>query len=621
MDLLPPLLRLWPPPLLLPLLLVLVGFIHCQTDLECLSEFRLSVIDQSGYLSSWSANSSSSSSICNAVGVQCLHPSEAKIYSLSLRAAGLSGSFPRGLDKCSSLTGLDLSGNSFSGAIPADLCKSLPFLVRLDLSGNDFSGSIPGELSQCQYLNALDLQQNHLTGSVPGQLGVLPRLTELHLEGNQLSGEIPPILASRPAANFQFQDNAGLCGPPLSKSCGGGSKASAGIIAGTVVGGAVILLAITAVAFYLSRRPKTMRDDTTWAKKIKAPRSITVSMFEQFLVKIKLSDLMAATESFSRDNVIDAGSAATGVAYRATLRDGSVLAVKRLAPAPRASSSDAAQFQAEVEALGLVRHANLVPLLGYCVTGGERLLLYKHMTNGTLWSWLHDAHGTRDRLDWPARLKVALGASRGMAYLHHGCNPRILHRSLSTHTILLDDDFDARITDFGLARIVAPAGGHLNADVLTAGGTVGDPGHDAPEYRRVPITTAKGDVYSFGVVLLQLLTSQKPLDVTVGDFNGSLVEWVGALYASGRSGDAIDKSLSGGAADDGELLQALKIACGCVLYAPNDRPSMLEVFEQLRKIGERYDFTDEGDEIPIAAAASDETAATQQRSNGNGASL
>ncbi|KAJ7557334.1 hypothetical protein O6H91_05G122400 [Diphasiastrum complanatum] len=254
-----------------------------------------------------------------------------------------------------------------------------------------------------------------------------------------------------------------------------------------------------------------------------------------------------------------------------------------------------------METLGKVRHRNLVPLLGFCVAGAERLLVYKHMINGTLQTRLHESDEA-ESLDWPARLKIGIGAARGLAWLHHSCNPRIIHRNISSSSILLDEDFDARITDFGLARLMNPVDTHISTFV---NGDFGDVGYVAPEYTRTLVATVKGDVYSFGVALLELVTGQNPVDVNVeGDFKGTLVEWVGMLSNNGKFNEAIDKSLKSKGTDN-ELVQFLRVGCACVLSMPRDRPSMYEVLQLLRAIGEKYHFTDQDEEVPIVSQTVD----------------
>lgn len=322
-----------------------------------------------------------------------------------------------------------------------------------------------------------------------------------------------------------------------------------------------------------------------------------VSLFEKSITKMRLSDLMKATNSFSKNNII--GSGRTGTMYKALLEDGTPLMVKRLQDSQRSEK----EFVAEMATLGSVKNRNLVPLLGFCMAKKERLLVYKHMPNGSLYDLLHPTDDTGKSVDWPRRLKIAIGAARGFAWLHHNCNPRIIHRNISSKCILLDDDFEPKISDFGLARLMNPIDTHLSTFV---NGEFGDLGYVAPEYARTLVATPKGDVYSFGTVLLELVTGERPTNVAKAPetFKGNLVEWIAQLSSTGQLQDAVDKCLVGKGVDN-ELFQFLKVACNCVLPTiPKERPTMFEVYQFLRAIGERYHFTTE-DEIMLPSDSGD----------------
>ena len=312
-------------------------------------------------------------------------------------------------------------------------------------------------------------------------------------------------------------------------------------------------------------------------------------MFENSVSKVKLSDLMKATNNFSKSNII--GSGRTGTVYKAVLDDGTSLMVKRL----QESQHSEKEFRSEMATLGTVRHRNLVPLLGFCVAKKERLLVYKNMPNGTLHDQLHLAPDGSS-MEWSLRLKIAIGAAKGLAWLHHSCNPRIIHRNISSKCILLDADYEPKISNFGLARLMNPIDTHLSTFV---NGEFGDLGYVAPEYTRTLVATPKGDVYSFGTVLLELVTGERPTDVVKAPetFKGNLVEWIQQLLSNSQLHDAIDESLVGKGADD-ELFQFLKVACNCVVPTAKERPTMFEVYQFLRAIGSKYNFTTE-DEILV----------------------
>ncbi|THG03754.1 hypothetical protein TEA_021348 [Camellia sinensis var. sinensis] len=294
---------------------------------------------------------------------------------------------------------------------------------------------------------------------------------------------------------------------------------------------------------------------------------------------MRLSDLMKATNNFSKDYII--GSGRTGSMYRATLEDGTSLMVKRLQDTQHSEK----EVVSKMFTLGNVKHRNLVPLLGFCMTKKERLLVYKYMPNGTLHDRLHVNDG--DKITkWPLRLKIGIGVSKGFAWLHHNCNPHIIHRNISSKCILLDMDFEPKISDVRLVRLKNPVDTHLSTFVNREFRVLG---YAAPEYARTLVATPKGDVYSFGVVLLELVTGERPTYVTKApnSFMGNLVEWITQLSSNSKLHDAIDESLAGKGYDS-ELFQFLKVAYNCVIPAHKERPTMFEVYQRLRAIRERY---------------------------------
>lgn len=577
---------------------ILLCFTLCQpcygtvSDIQCLKRLKASV-DPNNKLH-WTFENNTEGSICTFSGVECWHPNENRILSLRLGGMDLKGQFPDGLENCSSMTSLDLSSNSLSGPIPADISKRLAYVTNLDLSYNSFSGEIPESLANCTYLNTVNLQNNKLTGTIPGQLGGLSRLTDFNVAGNKLSGQIPSSFSKFAASNFANQE---LCGKPLSGDCTANSNSRTGVIAGSAVAGAVITLIVVGVILFIFLRKMPAKkkekdvEGNKWAKTIKGEKGVKVSMFEKSVSKMKLNDLMKATGDFTKENIIATGH--SGAMYKATLPDGSFLAIKRLQDTQHSES----QFTSEMSTLGSARQRNLVPLLGYCIAKKERLLVYKYMPKGSLYDQLHHESSDRKSLEWPVRLKIAIGAGRGLAWLHHTCNPRILHRNISSKCILLDDDYEPKISDFGLARLMNPIDTHLSTFV---NGEFGDVGYVAPEYSHTLVATPKGDVYSFGVVLLELVTGEEPTHVSNApeNFRGSLVDWITYLSNNSILQDAVDKSLIG-KNNDAELLQVMKVACSCVLSAPKERPTMFEVYQLLRAVGEKYHFSAADDELTL----------------------
>ncbi|KAJ8750236.1 hypothetical protein K2173_014151 [Erythroxylum novogranatense] len=575
----------------------LVSSAIVEDDVKCLRGVKTTLTDPQGKLTSWNFGNTSVGFICNFVGVSCWNDRENRIIKLELSEMELSGQVPDSLQYCQNLQTLDLSDNSLSGTIPAQICTWLPYLVTLDLSNNKLSGPIPPDLVNCSYLNNLILSNNGLSGSIPYEFSSLGRLKKFSVANNDLTGTIPSFFRNYDASDFAGND---LCGGPLGSKCGGLTKKNlAIIIAAGIFGAAASLFLGFGVWWWYhlkySRRRKRgygfgRGDDTSWAEKLRAFKLVQVSLFQKPLVKVRLADLMAATNNFRPESIII--STRTGTTFKAVLPDGSALAVKRLNTCKLGEK----QFRFEMNRLGQLRHPNLAPLLGFCVVEDEKLLVYKHMSYGTLYSLLHEAGAA---LDWPTRFRIGLGAARGLAWLHHGCQPPFLHQNICSNVILVDEDFDARVMDFGLARLMTSSDSNEGSYVT---GDLGELGYVAPEYATTMVASLKGDVYGFGVVLLELVTGKKPLEVNIAEegFKGNLVDWVNQLTNSGRSKEVIDKAIWGKGHDE-EILQFLRIACKCVVPRSKDRCSAYQVYESLKIAANELGsgFSEQDDEFPL----------------------
>ncbi|KNA22088.1 hypothetical protein SOVF_037330 [Spinacia oleracea] len=561
-----------------------------EDDVACLRSIKESLQDPNNVLNStWNFSNTTQGFICSFTGIDCWAPNEDRVLNIRLSGMGLRGSFPLGIYNCSSLQHLDLSSNELHGVIPANVSAIMPYVTSLVLSSNRFSGEIPANLANCSYLNVLQLDHNRFSGQIPPGFGQLSRLKRFTVANNLLVGPVPYFNST---IDVDFSDNSGLCGPSLSPCKSSSGKSNPRVI----IAVAVSVVSVGAVGvglamFFYARRvaAKKKEEDpekNKWARSIKGTKKIKVSLFEDSISKMRLSDLMKATDNFSKQNII--GEGRMGTIYKAKFEDGSLYMVKRLQDTQRSVE----EFMSEMATLGSVKHRDLVPLLGFCVAGKEKLLVYKYMKNGTLYDKLHQGENGHS-MEWTTRLKIAIGAARAFAWLHHNCNPRIIHRNISSKCILLDADLDPKISDFGLARLMNPIDTHLSTFV---NGEFGDIGYVAPEYSRTLVATPKGDVYSFGTVLLELVTGERPTEVSKApeSFKGNLVDWVVELSNNNNLKHAVDKSLVGKGVDH-EIFQFFKIARNCITLNPKERPSMFEVYQLLRAVGERYHFSNDGE--------------------------
>jgi hypothetical protein len=576
-------------------------------DIQCLHSTRKQLNDPQGNLYTWNFDNTTKGFACDFLGITCWHNHDNKVLEVSLPQMGLQGEFPTGLKSCRRITSLDLSQNSFRGEIPKELCNWFPYLVTLDLSQNQFTGHIPAELQNCTFLNVLRLDGNQFFGEIPWQLMLLERLNEFNVTDNKLSGNIPPFFLNHNWIASNFQKNPGLVGLPIERSLlpSSNRRPDPMIVAAFFLYSIVLLLWISVGLRWMiskerSRRSKELND---WQKYVQARSSVKVRLFEKPIRKMRLADLVAATDHFSEDNIILCGR--TGILYKAKLRDGSLLAVKRLRPC----SQSAKDFKCEMKALAHLRHRNLVPLLGYCIAGEERLLVYKYMARGTLLSCLHA--GEHDTLDWATRFRICMGTARGLAWLHHDCDPHVVHRNISSGIIFLDEEYEPRISGFGLARLM---NGEDTCVPISSSGEKADElvevfGYDAPEaWRNSSAATLKGDVYSFGILVLEIITGLRPRDTIMDKGNSSkemtFLEWIHGRFAQegGCVEQAIDRyhvndqTIALSDEESSVVAELMRAAFRCVNNNPDERPSMHEVYTWLRKIGERYSAISDDDE-------------------------
>ncbi|KAK8948670.1 Receptor-like serine/threonine-protein kinase ALE2 [Platanthera zijinensis] len=284
--------------------------------------------------------------------------------------------------------------------------------------------------------------------------------------------------------------------------------------------------------------------------------------------------LQASTSGFGKANIVGHGS--FGSVYRGVLPDGRKIAVKLM---DRPGKQGEEEFKMEVELLTRLQCQYLVELIGYCSDSCHRLLVYEFMANGGLQEHLYPTAGSCggiSKLDWETRMRMALEAARGLEYLHEHVNPPVIHRDFKSSNILLDKNFRAKVSDFGLAKFGSEkAGGHVSTRVL------GTQGYVAPEYALTGHLTTKSDVYSYGVVLLELLTGRVPVDMKRPPGEGVLVSWaLPRLTDREKVVQIMDPAMKGKYLMK-DVIQVAAIAAMCVQPEADYRPLMADVAQSL----------------------------------------
>lgn len=518
----------------------------------------------------------------------------------------LSGDIPPEIAGASSLLWIDLSNNELTGEIPDSIGK-LKMLNNLYLQKNQISGNIPASLGECFGLNAVDLAQNSFSGEIPTTLGSLPTLNSLNLSQNELSGFIPNTLSSLKlslldlsynklsgqipkslsieAFRGSFSGNDGLCSSHYKnfRPCSSRSYRDYHTFIICLILGLAILVVLSGCYLYTKlsgarkdhKRSFSLKDDYSWNMKSYHVLSFTE---EEILDSIKPENLI--------------GKGGCGSVYKVSLKDGKELAVKHIwnfdfsdhmkvnrpstpmLDKKRGSSRKIKEFDMEVETLSSIRHINVVKLYCSITSDDSSLLVYEYLPNGSLWDRLHSSK--KLGLDWQSRYEIALGAAKGLEYLHHGYERPVIHRDVKSSNILLDEFLKPRIADFGLAKIVQANASRESTHVIA-----GTHGYIAPEYGYTYKVNEKSDVYSFGVVLIELVTGKRPIEPEFGE-SKDIINWVSSKLKNRESVfDIIDSTIASPLKE--EAIKILKIAILCTARLPELRPTMRSVVQMLEE--------------------------------------
>ncbi|XP_002991272.2 probable LRR receptor-like serine/threonine-protein kinase At1g12460 [Selaginella moellendorffii] len=519
------------------------------------------------------------------------------LVSLDLSSNAMHGSIPQALTQARFLIELKLSSNDFSGTIPRSL-NNLTYLKTLLLGHNMLQGSIPAEVGRLTHLERLDLSFNNITGSIPIQLGDLSHLVLFNVSYNNLTGFIPRRGVLQRFDRSSYIGNTFLCGPPLSLRCtpmvwpgpalsptleGGGKThvltpyTIAAIVAAILVALGVFIVVILNIKV-LTRPKKTPAEVLVYESTPPSPDSSTGVIGKLVLfnpnIPSKYENWQEGTKALvDKDCVIGYGP--LGTVYKAVVDGGVALAVKKLSSLGQITSQEA--FEREIAILKNVKHRNVVTLEGYYWSPPTKLLLTEYLPNDSLFHHLHQRMEGQLPLPWWRRFKIALGAARGLAYLHHDCRPQVLLFNLKSTNILLDDEFEPHISDYGLRRLLPKLDTYMTDRKLELA-----VGYVAPEMAVQNLRlTDKCDVYSFGVVLLELVTGRRPVQNLETDAV-VLCEYAKAAFEQGRGLQCLDHEMS--SFPEAEIMQVFRIGLLCTAQDPSRRPSMAAIVQMMEML-------------------------------------
>uniref|UniRef100_A0A0D9VAG3 non-specific serine/threonine protein kinase n=1 Tax=Leersia perrieri TaxID=77586 RepID=A0A0D9VAG3_9ORYZ len=555
---------------------------------------------------------------------------------LDLRSSGLYGVMPADLCEAGSLAVLQLDGNSLTGPIPDNIanCSSL---YLLSLGHNSLTGPIPAAMSELKKLEILRLEYNNLSGEIPQQMGGIESLLAVNISHNHLVGRLPASGVFQSLDASALEGNLGICSPLVSEPCrmnvpkplvldpneyphggdgdnnletnGRGGPASPRkrrflsvsamvaicaalfIILGVIV---ITLLNVSARRRRVTGGGDGMTSSSLPEKEMESAVSSSTKSSKLATGKmvtfgpnnsLRSEDFVGGADALL-SKATEIGRGTFGTVYRASVGDGRVVAIKKLATASIVSSRD--DFDREVRILGKARHPNLLPLKGYYYTPHLQLLITDYAPHGSLESRLHGNNNNKSSssfpaLTWAERFRIVSGTAKGLAHLHQAFRPPMIHYNVKPSNILLDAECNPMVSDFGLARLLPKPDKH--AMMMGSRFQGGNGGYVAPELACQSLRiNEKCDIYGFGVLILELVTGRKAVEYGDDDVV-ILIDQVRVLLEQGGGSnvlECVDPNM--GEFPEEEVLPVLKLGMVCTSQIPSNRPSMAEVVQILQVI-------------------------------------
>ncbi|KAL2339661.1 hypothetical protein Fmac_007601 [Flemingia macrophylla] len=522
---------------------------------------------------------------------------------VSLRSNAITGPFPDDFSNLKTLTSLYLQFNKFSGPLPLDFSVWNNLSV-VNFSNNSFNGSIPSSITNLTHLTSLVLANNTLSGEIP-DLNI-PSLQDLNLANNNLSGVVPKSLLRFPSSAFAGNNLTSANAlppafppkPPVShlakKSKGISEPALLGIIIGGCVLGFVVIAGFMIVCCYQNadtdvqpvksqKKKASVKTESSGGQ----DKNNKIVFFEGCNLAFDLEDLLRASAEIL-------GKGTFGMTYRAALEDATTVVVKRL----KEVTVGKRDFEQHMDLVGKIKHGNVDAVRAYYYSKEEKLIVYDYYQQGSVSAVLHGfldtytvlevANGSmllhvhyagrggegRNSLDWHTRLRIAIGAARGIAYIHAQHGGKLVHGNIKASNIFLNSQGYGCISDIGLATLMSP----IPAPPMRA------TGYRAPEVTDTRKATHASDVYSFGVLLLELLTGKSPVSSTEGEQVVHLVRWVNSVVREEWTAEVFDVELLRYPNIEEEMVGMLQIGMACAVRIPDQRPKMPDVVRMLEEI-------------------------------------
>ncbi|KAL0909270.1 hypothetical protein M5K25_020121 [Dendrobium thyrsiflorum] len=510
------------------------------------------------------------------------------VVRVELSSKGFTGVLSPKIGELMHLEALFIGGNSITGGIPAEF-GNLASLGTLNLENNRLTGQIPSSLGRLQNLQVLRLSRNNFDGSIPDSLTNITSLSDIRLAFNNLTGKIPDRLFNIPS--YDFFGNKLNCGQGYQYLCvsdllnqGKSHNFKTRLILG-IIGGAVSFLLTGVICLFCMTRRKFRKHEVFVDVPGEDYRLIALTKLKRFTWQ----ELQQATENFAEKNVVGLGG--YGKVYKGVLQDNMNIAVKRLNDG--LSSFGESSFLHELEMISIAVHQNLLRLIGFCTTPSERLLVYPLMPNLSVAHHLRELKPEDPVLDWSTRKRVALGTARALSYLHESCNPKIIHRDVKAANVLLDENFEAVVGDFGLAKLVDMKKTSVTTQLR------GTQGRIAPEYIATGRASEKTDVFGYGIMLLELVTGQSALCFEGRD-DLLLLDHVRRMERENHLNSIVDRNLRENYNHE-EVEMMIRVAFLCTQTSPKVRPSMSKVLQMLEgeMLAEKWE---EWQELVVARA-------------------